>query len=258
VQRLELLRKATKAGHAISQAAKLSTPKLRELLVDGSGNAAADMRGIADPDLAAECLTAVRQLDALELDAALERGLIQLGQMGFLSRLVAPLSRQVGELWQKGELTAAHEHFLSAALRTLLGQSIRQFTKSETAPGILVATLAGQLHELGAVMVAAAASNLGWRVTYLGTSLPAAEIAGAAIQNKVQAVALSLVYPDDDHGLPAELSNLRRYLPAEVKILAGGRAATAYFDALNSIGAIRVGDLDELANVLEGLRRRSL
>ena len=43
-------------------------------------------------------------------------------------------------------------------------------------------------------LVGAAAANLGWHVTYLGASLPAAEIAGAARQNRARAVALSLVY----------------------------------------------------------------
>lgn len=261
VQRLELLHRATKAGHTISQAAKLPTEKLRELLLPAATNAPtadAKVSASSDPDAAliAHCLAAVKQLDSAELDAALERGMVQFGQMGFLNRLAAPLSQQVGELWCTGELTAAHEHFLSAALRTVLGQALRQFAHSDTAPAIVVATPAGQLHELGAVMVAAAAANLGWRVTYLGTSLPAAEIAGAVRQNQARAVALSLVYPEDDSGLAAEILNLRRYLPAETKILAGGRAAFAYQEALNGIGALRIGSLESLAVTLQELRKR--
>lgn len=262
VQRLVLLHRVTKAGHNISQAAKLPTEELREILLQLTANSSLPALGTdpvngSDTALIAKCLAAVKQLDAVGLDAVLERGMIQLGHMGFLSRLVAPLSQQVGELWREGELTAAHEHFLSAALRTLLGQSVRQFAQSDTAPTIVVATPAEQLHELGAVLVAAAAANLGWRVTYLGTSLPAAEIAGAAVHNRARAVALSLVYPEDDSGLPAELSNLRRYLPAEIRILAGGRAAPAYNDALKGIGALRIGDLDGLASTLERLRKRA-
>jgi DNA-binding transcriptional MerR regulator/methylmalonyl-CoA mutase cobalamin-binding subunit len=263
VQRLELLHRATEAGHSISQAAKLPTEKLREILLQPVTKTPVPVLNGSTPTspetaLIAQCLAAVKRLDAAELDGALERGLIQFGQMGFLNRLAAPLSQQVGELWCTGELTAAHEHFLSAALRTLLGQAVRQFAHLDMAPAIVVATPAGQLHELGAVMVAAAAANLGWRVTYLGASLPAAEIAGAAIQNQVRVVALSLVYPEDDPGLPVELSNLRRYLPAEIKILAGGRAAPAYKDALDGISALRTGDLDSLAVTLQELRMRSV
>jgi len=260
VQRLELLHRATRAGHNISQVVKLPTEKLREILLQVSTSPVpvihSGTKETLDAVLIVGCLAAVKQLDAVGLDAVLERGMIQLGHMGFLSRLVAPLSHQVGEQWRTGELTAAHEHFLSAALRTFLGQSVRQFAVSESAPALVVATPAGQLHELGAVMVAAVAGNLGWRVTYLGTSLPAAEIAGAAIQNRARAVALSIVYPEDDQALGDELSSLRRHLPTEIKILAGGRASSAYNESLNAIGALRIGDLNALAATLEGLRKR--
>lgn len=259
VQRLELLHHATRAGHNISQAAKLTTEKLRELVSQAPSPAVPAKSASAeqaDASLVDECLAQVKVLDASALERALERGVVRRGQMGFLNRIAAPLSQQVGELWRSGELTAAHEHFLSAALRNFLGQSVRQFALTESSPGLVVATPAGQLHELGAVMAAAAAANLGWRVTYLGTSLPAAEIAGAAVQNKARVVALSLVYPEDDAALADELANLRRYLPTEIKIIAGGRAAEAYRDTLNRIGALRMADLDSLGPVLDDLRRR--
>ena len=263
VQRLELLHQATRAGHNISQASKLSTDKLREVLIQsapaktfnsGPRNGAATK---PDDAMLGDCLEAVRQLDAVALDGALERALVRFGHMGLLSRVVAPLSQRIGEHWQAGDLTAAHEHFLSAALRTFLGQSVRQSALPESAPVIVVATPAGQLHELGAVMVAAAAANLGWRVTYLGTNLAAAEIAGAATQNRARVVALSMVYPEDDRTLAVELSSLRRYLPPETRILAGGRAASAYSETLDTIGALRIADLHALAATLEGLRRRA-
>ena len=260
VQRLELLHRATQAGHTIGQAAKLSSDRLREVLLQ-SGAAIQftplkNGNGKPSISLVQDCLAAVKDLDAVALDNLLEQALVRFGHMGFLSQLAAPLSQRVGEQWQSGELTAAHEHFLSAALRTFMGQSVRQYALPESAPIIVVATPAGQLHELGALMAAAAAANLGWRVTYLGASLPAAEIAGAAIQNRARAVALSIVYPEDDRGLGDELASLRRHLPEEIKILAGGRAASGYSDALNKIGALRIADLNVLAATLEGMRKR--
>ena len=258
VERLELLRHATRAGHNISQAAKLTTEKLREMAQPAMAavrTPSVPVDDDADQPLVLDCIEHIRELDAPSLNRVLERGMVRLGHMGFLNRVAAPLSQRVGELWRTGELTAAHEHFLSAALRTFLGHSARQFPLSESAPNLVVATPTGQLHELGAVMVAAAAANLGWCVTYLGTSLPAAEIAGAAIQNKARAVALSLVYPEDDTALADELANLRRYLPAEIKIIAGGRAAEAYREPLARIGASRVLDLNGLMDSLDELRK---
>ena len=103
-------------------------------------------------------------------------------------------------------------------------------------------------------MVAAAATDLGWRVTYLGTSLPAAEIAGTTVQHQARAVALSIVYPSDDENLPDELEKLRRYLPSEVKIIIGGRASSAYGEAIKRIGALHSVTLSEFAVQLDGLR----
>ncbi|NIP80239.1 MAG: transcriptional regulator, partial [Gemmatimonadetes bacterium] len=45
---------------------------------------------------------------------------------------------------------------------------------------MLVATPAGDRHEIGALLVAAAALGTGWDVVYLGADLPASEIAVAA------------------------------------------------------------------------------
>jgi methylmalonyl-CoA mutase cobalamin-binding subunit len=121
----------------------------------------------------------------------------------------------------------------------------------------VVATPSGQIHELGALLVGAAAANLGWRVTYLGAGLPAAEIAGATKQSGARAVALSLVYPEDGPQLAAELVRLRGSLPAGVPLLVGGRAMPAYAAALNKIKAIKIKDLAHLGETLDALRAPS-
>jgi hypothetical protein len=89
----------------------------------------------------------------------------------------------------------------------------------------------------------------------LGTSLPAAEIAGAAIQNRAHAVALSIVYPLDDAFLDDELRHLRRYLGA-TPIIVGGRAADAYARTLDEIGAVRPPDLTALCTQLDMIRAK--
>ena len=120
---------------------------------------------------------------------------------------------------------------------------------------MVVATPSGQLHELGALLVGAAAANLGWHVTYLGASLPAAEIAGAARQNRARVVAMSLVYPEDDSRLEGELTRLRELLPAEVVVLVGGRAMPAYRGVLDNIGATQLKDLAHFCSTLDELRK---
>jgi len=259
IERLTLLRLATSAGHSIGGIANLPLARLQQLVAEAEPAAWATRtagKPVSLPEHFLEsCLGAVKQMDVRGFEDALQRALIALGHQGLLRLVVAPLAQMIGERWRTGEVTAAHEHFLSSSLKVFLGQLANQFAPPENAPAIIVTTPAGQLHKLGALMVNSAAANLGWRTIYLGASLPAAEIAGAAMQNRVRAVALSIVYPEDDPALPQELKNLRRFLPQQIQILIGGRAASAYRKTLARIGAIQTEDLDEFCRQLDKLRK---
>jgi DNA-binding transcriptional MerR regulator/methylmalonyl-CoA mutase cobalamin-binding subunit len=259
IERLNLLREATQAGYNISQLAGLSDETLRGMAAgDASGNGRDTPPAFETPTPAQfldECLAAIKALDASALDDVIKRAAAVLGALGLLQRLIAPLTQALGDLWRAGEITAAHEHFATAAVRVALGNAAKPFGVPAHAPLLIVATPAGQVHELGGLLVAAAAVNFGWRVTYLGASLPAAEIAGAAQLSQARAVALSLVYPEDDPHLDVELMRLREALPPKTVLLAGGRAMSAYRATLDRIGALRVDDLAHLGLALDDLRK---
>ncbi len=255
-----MLNRAVHSGHSIGKIAALPTDELRALIAAEPAPATALRSAGADHADAAErfrdeALAATTRFDAPALDEALRRALLALGHQGLLRRTVAPLAEEIGERWRAGELTVAHEHFFTASVKVFLGELTRQFATPLTAPRIVVSTPAGQLHELGAIMAASTAASLGWRPVYLGPNLPAHEIAGAALRNEAAAVALSIVYPEDDPGLPRELTDLARLLPAGTRILAGGRAARAYFETLNRIGALQAGSIEELGTQLDSIRR---
>lgn len=257
IERLSLLRDVTHAGHAIGQVARLDTAQLRALALAATkaNSEASAIRHAGGGGFLGEAITAVKALDSRQLEAVLKRAEVEWGAQGLLQRLVAPLAQTIGELWREGTITAAHEHFASAVIRIFLGHAARPFAGMEGAPVLIVATPSGQLHELGALLAGASAANLGWHVTYLGASLPAAEIAGAARQNGARAVALSIVYPEDDATLAGELRRLRELLPPGLPLLAGGRAMPAYQEALEQIGALPMKDLAHLATTLDELRR---
>lgn len=290
VERLRLLARATEGGHKISIIARLGLEDLRRLVaaigVEGqrrglgsTGGGASGVEGAADgreagagqgfrpangsggdrdewdgADLVAEAVRATQAFRSEDLIGVLERGAVRFGHQGLLHRLIHPLARELGELWLRGGITAAHEHFASALMREFLLNGARPVGLGEGVPRLVVGTPAGQLHELGAVMAAAAATHLGWRAVYLGASLPAAEIAGAAIQNRARLVLLSVVYPSDDPHLPSELRQLRRYLPREIEIVVGGRSAPMYGPVLAEIQARLPEGLPALCDLLEELR----
>ena len=260
IERLSLLRHATAAGHRIGNIAHLDQEQLKRIvgdsLTDSSAPPAKSTNGHSpEPHrLTDECIEAVLRMDAALFEDILTRGLVLLGHQGLLRKVIGPLTQSIGNLWREGSLTAAHEHFASASLRVFLANSSRPFAQSPTAPLLVVTTPTGQLHELGAVIISSAARNAGWNVTFLGVSLPAAEIAGAVAQKNARALALSIVYPSDDPVLPEELELLRKLLPHQTAIIAGGRAAGAYREVLDRIQATIIEDLDDFARTLDGLR----
>lgn len=265
IERLNLLKLATRAGHNIGNIANHSTETLQSLLKEDAMAEAAPMMTVSvasthfstDSEAAVilqEALSAIQQLDGPELHRILGSANVKLGQQGMLQDVIIPLTREIGERWENGALTMAHEHFTSSILRTFLGNSAKPYTNALNAPNLIVATPAGQLHELGAVIVAVAATSKGWKITYLGANLPAAEIAGAARQTGARAVALSLIYPPDDPNVERELELLREYLPESIDILVGGQAAYGYHRILQSIRARVAGDLRDLYPMLDDLR----
>lgn len=291
IERLTWLRRATEAGFAIGTIAALSTESIQSLLQAsergvvpagtarssrpapgpsfGSADRFGPPGGVDDPvtpfsgaEPTSEgvpmfldgAFEAVLRMDSAALEGLLERASVAMGQMRLLSELIVPLVERIGEGWMSGRVKVAHEHVATAVLRTFLGNIARPIALHPRAPVLVVTTPAGQLHELGAIIVAAAATGMGWRVVYGGACLPAEEIASMAIQQGARAVGLSMVHPTDDPGMSLELKLLRRLLPGSIRILVGGRASAAYQTEIDAIGATRVGHLEDLRAQLNQLR----
>jgi DNA-binding transcriptional MerR regulator/methylmalonyl-CoA mutase cobalamin-binding subunit len=280
IDRLTLLRQATGAGFSIGTIASLPLESLQSLLatadrgvssVGGSGEVeevglpkTSDIPrfpfAMPDPSLEGAfgflegAFEAVLRMDATALEGLLERASVAMGQMRLLSELIIPLVERIGDGWLTGQVKVAQEHVATAVLRTFLGNIARPIALHPRAPVLVVTTPSGQLHELGAIIVAAAATSMGWRVVYGGACLPAEEIASMSIQQGARAVGLSVVHPTDDPVLSQELRLLRRLLPGSTRILVGGRASSAYQSDIDAIGAVRVGSLEDLRSQLNQLR----
>ncbi len=263
VARLQLLHELTLSGHAIGQIAQLPTQDLK-LMLRPSEKIAKSARVLASAPAGEQavqnyldvCITAVKQLDADALELALARAAVTLSQPVLIEQLIVPLMNRIGDLWRDGTLRVIHEHMATAVVRSFLGTIPSAFEVPAAAPSLIVTTPVGQLHELGALIAAATASSEGWRVTYLGPNLPAEEIAAGAMQNQARAIGLSIIYPSDDVRMLQEFTKLRRALSADVALLVGGRAAEAYREIWESVGAIRIRDMQSFRTVLEALRLR--
>lgn len=254
VSRLRLLARAVTAGRSISTVAHLSSEALAEIV--RAEEASVIVRGtphalVAQPFLA-EALGAVEALDGAALEATLRTATLRLNVDELLDGVIAPLARTVGDHWHSGRMSPAHEHLATAVIRRLLGWITEQYAPATDAPALVVTTPVGQLHEIGAALAAATAAASGWRVVYLGPNLPAVAIDLALRTTGAAAVALSIVFPDNDPTIDEELLALRAALPDGTRIVVGGSAAPAYRPTLQVIGATTVHDLPSLRHWLQG------
>ena len=256
LDRLVLLREATLSGRQIGQVANLETEELRALVAEDQAaiaqlpRPAAPSAQISADSHLASCLAAVEALNGQELQMQLERSSLDLSQPRLLEEVLVPLIHKIGELWESGALRIAHEHMASVVVRSFLTNLQAGFAPSPTAPAIVVCTPSRQSHELGALLVTATAASEGWRVHYLGADCPVEEIAAVTLLKRASAIALSIVYPNDDPFLGSDLRKLRRLVGEEVLLLVGGRSAMGYSDTLEEIAATYTQDIKEVRQQL--------
>jgi len=257
IKRLKLLRELTEHGHRIGGVAKLPTEDLEALVKKTVAETVITPAGnLESPDQYVEAaIEASKKYDAECLRRVLLQARMQLGQRGMLHQVICPLIIKIGESWQHGNLRPSHEHIATAVIRELLLTPVPGSQVAMNAPELVVATPAGEIHELGAMIVAATARDLGWRVTYMGPNLPVEEIAACALARQATAVALSVVYPEGCPVIQEKLRRMRELLPPAMALIVGGRAAAGYKEKLTGVGILWVGCLHGLDDALLQIRK---
>lgn len=262
IERLSRLRRLTERGHAIGRLAPLELDELvrldEESAADAATGAPLEPTSPRSPtgsvlDYVAPALLAARRLNAAELEAILERAAVTLGVPEFLDGVVARVLDDIGRGWRERSVSIAQEHLATAVVRRVLGWLLGVYRVDGAAPRLVVATPPGQVHELGALMVAVSAAAEGWAVTYLGPDLPVADLVSAVAQTGARAVALSVVYVPDDRDLGPVLRETRASLPARVPLLLGGAAAGAIHLDGAAGGVQRMNSLAELRSLLRAM-----
>jgi methanogenic corrinoid protein MtbC1 len=103
---------------------------------------------------------------------------------------------------------------------------MRLYPANDAQRRVVVGTPAKEDHELGAMMVAMLAAMHGWSVLYLGPDLPAEEIAYAVNDTNADLLMLSVTNLKQKAS-QKEISAIENSIPERVRILVGGRAASA-------------------------------
>ena len=108
--------------------------------------------------------------------------------------VLSPVQAELGRRWAAGDLGIADEHAASAAVDDLLVR-LGATAESPNGPAVVVASAEHDAHAFGGRVVASALALEGYRVMFLGASLPAADLADFLDLQHPFALALSCSIP---------------------------------------------------------------
>ena len=260
VQRLQLLKKITDAGHNISQVAPLNPNELLSLAqqerlaaISTPANRAKQPQPMAVDKHLKSCLSAVMDLDSDSLERSYDRAAVDLTRPALLNDLIVPLFEEIGNRWRSGSLKIINEHMATSVTRNFLLNMLRSTAISHSAPKIVIATTMGQWHDIGALTVALTAAESGWRPIYYGPNLPAEEIALGVQQNNARVLAISITHLLDHHPLIDELRKLRRYVGRNTALFIGGRIVGELIQIIEEVNARYIKEINQFRDELNSL-----
>lgn len=167
--RIRLMRRYQAEGLSAAEAARLA----REgSLVEETPTAGLD--GAAD-----ELRVALERFDEGEAHAVFDRALASLTLDSLLAGVVLRCLRQIGDRWERGQVSVAQEHFAANVIRGRLLGLARDWGRGRGRLALL-ACAPGELHDLALISFGLALRARGWRITFLGPDTPVNTLAEAA------------------------------------------------------------------------------
>jgi DNA-binding transcriptional MerR regulator len=204
LERVRLMRLHLASGVAAAEAASLA---LRE--------------NTASPSSARDELAeALDSYDEPRAQALFDRQLAVMTVDALLSDVVMPYLRDLGDRWQRGEVTVAQEHFAAAVLRGRLLGLARGWGLG-VGPLAVLACLPGEQHDLGLIAFGLALRARGWRIVHLGPDAPLETVEDACRRLEPGLVVLHAVTRERVEPVAAAIRDLARHR----RVALGGAAA---------------------------------
>ena len=169
-----------------------------------------------------------------------------------------PAINEVGELFDKGKYFLPQLIASAETMKLCIGilePLLLQDQTSEKMPVVVIATVAGDIHDIGKNLVALMMKNYGFQVIDLGKDVPKEKIIEAAIEHNAQIIALSALMTTTMQ----EMRNVVEYAKEKgvtAKIMIGGAVITQdYADEIHADGYSRdAADAVRLAKRLVGMQ----
>ena len=156
-----------------------------------------------------------------------------------LNEVLLPAINEVGELFDKGKYFLPQLIASAEAMKRsieVLEPLLRREAEGADMPVVVIATVEGDIHDIGKNLVALMLKNYGFRVIDLGKDVPAEEIVRTARENHARIIALSALMTTTMRRMK-EVIDLARREKVGARIMVGGAVITReYADEIGADG----------------------
>ena len=174
------------------------------------------------------------------------------------ARMLQEAQYEVGRRWEQNEISVAEEHTATAVTQYVLARLYESLPRPDRVTGNAVITgVAGELHQVGANMVADRLEMDGWNVRFVGTDLPHLDIVEMIEDSEADLVGISMtILSNVTQGSDLVAAIRERMGPKSPGILVGGAAFRASPDAWKELRADRFArDLDDAVDAAREMKR---
>lgn len=210
-RRVKAMRQRMDDGLSAAAAARITLAGENPL--EGPGDALEDLR--------ASLSGALRHFDEAGAHAALDVALARFSIPSALEMVVLPYLQELGAGWEAGNVSIAQEHFATMILRGRLLGLARNWG-SGAGPTALLASPAGEFHDLGLICFGLGLRERGWRITLLGPNTPGSTMIQAVGAVRPRVVVVSSMDPALLESIESDLARVA----ATSRLLLAGPGAT--------------------------------
>jgi 5-methyltetrahydrofolate--homocysteine methyltransferase len=195
---------------------------------DEGAAGAADPTADMEPEQALHWHILRRKKEGVE--AQIDRSVEKIGAVPTLNEVLLPAMKEVGDLFGAGELILPFVLQSATVMKRAVAQLEHYLEKMEgyTKGTVVLATVFGDVHDIGKSLVNTILTNNGYTVVDLGKQVPIGQILDAAAEHDATAIGLSALLVSTSKQMPACISELHER-GMEYPVLIGGAAINRNF-----------------------------